>query len=493
MSEQFPREPTVPDLANFTTLFHGGFILSAVDVFNAHSSPVISRIEETFARHDIDGFALCVHPDAAVTTFSREDRHAIAVGDIFDNHGGSVRDVLGDLLETRALPATLGRTDLGGRHAVILVEDGHFTVFNDPFGSRSVHYHLGEERAVSSHAVLLAELLGAKRGEQVGPYMQSEDYSRQKVRYLPGNITSWAKIRRLPPNHLFSSRFNATARYWPVEHWSESSEDVLFGHLDRAFDMLTTYLRGRYDPVLGITGGSDTRTVAAGFLARKCTFTGVTWQNFNFVDRERKVVEKICATHDIDHVYAKLDKNDVALEALEVNAHYAGGEFLAKAPRARAMQDAFSKMAPASLPKAFIIGYGGEIIRAFYAKKGRHHKAALSAGEMSQLYRYTDFSKENANFVRARFQDFRETAHMDKKSLRGFPPHDIFYWEHRMGMWGAATLDTFDPVMPALVGINSRKVFETALRLPEKRRLNKDLQMRYIAMQVPDLAAIPLI
>lgn len=483
----------VSGLENFPGLFRSGFIFSDSELINNSSSEVISVIKKNFISKSAGKFTLLYHPDSEIKDLSWGDSRAIIIGDIFDNRGGDVDDLIAQLLESRNFLPDLAKVDFGGRHAIIFIDSNGFSVINDPFGSRSVHYTRSGIDAISSHAVLLAELLSANKGPKTTSYMNSDDFQNQKVKYLPGNITPWHQIQRLTPNHIFSSHYRATARYWPAMERSKADETELFEVLDQAFDALTSYVSKKYQPILGITGGVDTRMIAAGFLKRNCDFTAVTWENFNFDKQERSVVDLICDRFSISHSYINSKQPMHNSDLLSACAAIAGGDLHPYAKRPILMSNAPLQAPFAKKQSAFIIGYGGEILRAFYGRKGRRDISELSANFMTSLYSYRPFESGNKEFVMSKFREFRQEAHQDAKSLKGYPPHDIFYWEHRMGMWGSGTLDTIDPVLPILVGINSRRVFEKALSLPEKSRLGKDLQMRYIATQVPGLEDIQII
>ena len=69
----------------------------------------------------------------------------------------------------------------------------------------------------------------------------------------------------------------------------------------------------------------------------------------------------------------------------------------------------------------------------------------------------------------------------------GYEPSDLFYWEHRMGMWGACMLNEMDPAMPSLVGFGPRRLYAAAFGLPDTERFGKELQARLLERDDPEL------
>ncbi len=143
------------------------------------------------------------------------------------------------------------------------------------------------------------------------------------------------------------------------------------------------------------------------------------------------------------------------------------------------------------------MGYGGEIVRGFYMLDGRPRDEPFLAHTMGGLYGHTSrkhvADPDYTRFVIDAFRRYWGKAMYAPDFLHGRDPFDMFYWEHRMGMWGAATQDTIDVALPCLTGINSRDVFDEAIRLPESARLSKQIMIDYTAARSPEFGKIPTV
>lgn len=90
------------------------------------------------------------------------------------------------------------------------------------------------------------------------------------------------------------------------------------------------------------------------------------------------------------------------------------------------------------------------------------------------------------------FADFMRRAHYDALADKGYDPNDIFYWEHRLGMWSAGLNNEFDVAGRSLIAFNSRPLFEASLALPPEVRLTKQLFLAATRRLEPRLADLPL-
>ena len=107
-----------------------------------------------------------------------------------------------------------------------------------------------------------------------------------------------------------------------------------------------------------------------------------------------------------------------------------------------------------------------------------------SAEEMSRKYigYFTGVSKFRrlpADYVRyciSSFEVFAERANWNTGiAERGHDVNDLFYWEHRVGMWASASMNGFNGACRSMVGYNSRTMFEAAFGLKAEERFTKEL------------------
>jgi hypothetical protein len=371
--------------------------------------------------------------------------------------------------------------DLCGRYAVLFLAGSRLRAAHDAFGSRSLFY-TPRHHAMASHAKLLAVAYDLPPSEPVARFMERKEYLARTVKYLPGDITAFAHVHALVPNNHWDGE--TTRRHWPRALRPAGDEESFHTEIRAHFSTFRSFVESRYTPVFGVTGGIDSRAAFAAFHGR---FRGTTWTQ-HLAERERPVIREIVDYLSLDHAFItsrgqRPGKISNVAGASSGDLRPGGGHLLSEAIAA----------AYPETGHVFIRGYGGEILRGFPPYQ---NMADLSTSSMRKAYNssirkcgrkdpvYTAFCDEQ-------FEGFRRRGNYDGLEAFGYSPMDHFYWEHRMGMWGAAMLNEMDPAMYGLVGFNGRRLFDAAFGLPDHVRLTKRLLASVVGLYDEGLAAIP--
>lgn len=470
-------------------LFRFGFI-----AYPVADEPKGGSVWRALMRHwhacDIAGIRLRWHPQARLSVLPSPAGAIVRVGDAFSLGPRTVDDIIAALgREAEGSTRYDAIDELSGRFALLLISAQGIGVLNDAFGARSVFYRAQGCIAIASHAALLAHAFGIPRRADVATLMRSPHYAKRGVKYLPGHATVYEDVRALIPNHLLDASTRRQRRYWPRTARSASTLESFTDHCLQYLAALAEFFRnsGR-TPVVGITGGIDSRVLVAAFKAAGVEFRGVTWRGGYLRDDEVETVDAIHRGLAMNHV--EIDPGRFAAGVVAEAGRRNGGNFRRASPLIEGMHAQFAD-APHAI---FVRGYGGEILRGFYNPIAPP-KSAFGAAEMARLYGDVASSAgATAASYRAAvtrcFADFHEAGGFDKVGDLGYDPHDVFYWEHRMGMWGSAMLNEMDPAIYSLVGFNSRRMYELAFGLPSAQRLTKDLLRTIVARIDPWLAGL---
>ena len=92
--------------------------------------------------------------------------------------------------------------------------------------------------------------------------------------------------------------------------------------------------------------------------------------------------------------------------------------------------------------------------------------------------------------ARDAFADYLDYAQFNASTIGGYDPHDVFYWEQRMGKWGYLKYQDGDFSHRMLMPFNSRGLIEIMQSLPYAQRADKVL-LRAMLATVPVLAQAP--
>ncbi len=423
-----------------------------------------------------EDFVIRLHPETRIEIHRRAEGAVVVIGDAYSQSEASLADLLVAVPWEDPWPAL----DLvGGRYAVLFLSGGRMRVAHDAFGARSLFYRPGHN-AAASHARLLARAYGLAPSRTAAGLMERPEYGARTVKYLPGDLTAFEDVFALTPNNFWDG--DKTHRYWPRRPRTETTAAEFLAEVETLFRYFVPFILSRYVPVFGITGGIDSRAAFAPF-GRK--FLGVTWTHY-FPRSERPVVERLIEHLALDHTFVS-------------RSHYEAGNFFRAAGRnnggLRPGDCLYEGMAAKfSTPgNVFIRGYGGEILRGFPAYQDLI--PSLSARDMTIAYgssiRKVAPTEEYQTSCEEVFAAFRVRANYAGLEAYRHKPMDHFYWEHRMGMWGASMLNEMDGAVYSTVGLNSRPLYEAAFGLPDEVRLTKALLTSVVALYDERLAAIP--
>lgn len=465
--------------------FRFGFLCYRKENEPFGSDDTWAAIQRSWANHTIGNFVLWLHPRLTMMRRSSASHQIIILGDAFSFDHRPIAAVADDLKEDDSWPLL---DELGGRFAVLVVSGDRCRVAHDAFGARSVFYAVDMGFAVASHAGLLAHAYSLGRSETIVTYMQRPEFRKRKVKYLPGDMTVYKNVYALAPNNYFDSLDNRAHRYWPTTDIRRITMEEFDQEVDRYFAAFVPFVASRYIPIHGITGGVDSRAVLSAFRHYGVPCQGVTWFANNQSSAEKVVISEIVSRLHLKHHYC--DLKEYPASKVGALANRSSGCFRRPSSISEAMAALFGSL-PAT---ASVRGYGGEIMRGFYYLR-QAPMEDLRAESLMSAYgssiRGTRVSDEYKDSCTAIFQDFRKRANYDGLEAFGYDPNDIFYWEHRMGVWGSAVLNEMDPAVYSLVGFNSRPLFAASFGLPAEQRLTPDLMKGIVRRYDELLGTIP--
>ncbi len=462
-----------------------GFCAFGLNAIPSNALTFLLTGEKAWDQHCFGGFILLTHPETPLVVHQAEHCTIIIVGHLFPASSGSpVGEAVENLSRAAHCNDLTALSDLSGRFAIFLVSKDSVIVANDAFGSRSVFYSTLKPTAIASHSHLLATILDAAPNIDMHRLIKCDEYLRRNVKYLPGDSTLYNGIFSLSPNNAIKLGEVSPFRYWPANNRRETSLDSFYRELGSHFEALSAFLITNYNrPLLGITGGIDSRAICCALSHFSVTYEGVTWLGGYTKDSERPIIDQTIQGLGIRHHFLEMDlSNKIFYNEIRQAAKVNSGSFRGRSVLTAAMARAFGSDSTC----CFVRGYGAEIIRGFY-NLGKSPLRSLSPDEMARGYGLLSEDSEEYKFlVVTAFKGFCTRANLTTNPyIEEFDPNDIFYWEHRMGNWGATMLSEMDAAVHSIVGLNSRRLYECAFGLSKSDRLTKKIFADYVVNLFP--------
>lgn len=394
---------------------------------------------------DVDGWTLRTDPRVPVDHAAGEGCEVWIVGDAFHPGRGLFKQVARHVLDGNMLETLDG---LAGRFLLIYRKGSRTEVYHDAMGARSVYYGEG---VVASHAGLAAEILGSGLRDWVIPFITSRGYLQRDVKYLPGLDSPFEGVTQLTPNTRLIFPGGIVERYWPRENLVPTDRDQAFACLTEHLEALKRYLEENcFQPIIGLSAGRDSRGVLAALapLDPKL-FTFVRSANAQSGDSTdsrtaHRLAQKVGLSLEVVKIPAPphLDTASTAFAtAFRQNTAYVRGN-----------NSSWVEHYAGSFvtDHIFVRGFGGEVMRGFYPEMREATPQALS-----RLYDVNAGSRMSHEA----FSKFLDVATWGGGALFDYDLSGLFYWEHRMGVWGASALLESDMAFRSMPGYNSRDLF----------------------------------
>ena len=430
----------------------------------------------------------------------------MVIGDCFVCHGTqSLEAHLSALVDSE----DLGSVDnLSGRFAVLILDTNGLRIVQDAFGARTVCFDVTPGPIVAaSHSALLAFAIRSKIGPAQAKFTKMSEYRNRTVKFLPGRISMFEGIVFLTPNHVLNANDRSVKRFWPRKPVSATTPDDLRRVTVEYFERFSAYFEtAGLKAVVGLSGGKDCQVSIAGLNRRGVISDLVTWLEPFLDPKELPSVERRLGYLAIRHRFVDLKQIKPEDDVKIHRASEVAGGFGRSASKLTVAMRVF-----AGRDHVHIRGYGGEIIRGFYTAF-RHKRELLNALKTTtskpivkrdasvlfaeiflaqlQIKKNTAVSEEYKAIVGNYFKDFTQSGSYEASDVLGYDLSDLYYWEHRMAIWGAQMLNEMDPAVYNMVAMNSRKLFEVGFGLPAPYRFGPDLMLDMCRAMDSELATL---
>lgn len=246
----------------------------------------------------------------------------------------------------------------------------------------------------------------------------------------PGTATAFSEIKHLLPNHYLDLSTGECRRYWPLMPMKAHGFDEVVDEAIKILQGLMAAATRRFDLVLGMTAGYDSRIVLAASRKVANKLSAITVRQGLMPDTHQDLViatrllDRLGMRHDIvkalpymSAAFSKTFKENVFL----AHDHYG--------PDAEAILDCYGRK------KVVVTGSGAEVARAPFRKRIDANKGHYTARDLARLQ-----WMGNDQFAVQSFQQWLD----ELDELHNVHLLDLFSWEQSHGNWLAGTQLEFD-------------------------------------------------
>lgn len=407
-----------------------------------------------------DFLLLSAHPDLEINHLkSKESQTSITlIGYIIDPYGPKKSNlvILQELLDkSLSFSDILKNTyHLSGRWVIIYENKDMVRIFHDPCGFRQVFYtKIKDNIFCASQPNLLAEMLNIKEDKRsiLQGFIKSEKYEESERSWI-GDETVFSSVKHLLPNHYLDFKNSESERFWLDEEYSEKNS------LENSINEVSSLLEGsiiglsnRKDCMLAVTAGWDSRVLLAASKKIKnklkyfVSTNGVLSYDHMDIRIPKNLSEKLNLNLEVIDSLPAL--SDDFIETLKINVSQAR-----TIPKTRKIQYFINSN------KININGNGSEIIR---SRLGNKHPNTITIKYLKDIFSLNAYDGFNASkydeYVEIQIKKWLKKSTSFSES-KNFSLVNLFYWEQRMGNWGAMYQAEQDIAIEEFSPFNNRKV-----------------------------------
>ncbi len=420
-------------------------------------------------------FWLTTHPTLPVTEVSDANHALVLIGYVLDPAQPLADDraiLQGLLTSCHSVEKLIASTcRLGGRWIMIATCGDGIYLFTDALGLRQVMYtqpaDAGRIYALSQPGLAM-EVLGLTLDEEAAQFLDSHAFRTNPEYRWPGTSTPVHGLRHLLPNHFLDLHTGQTKRYWPAGPLPEVS---LGDALERMTTIVPALIRAaahRFELVLSLTSGVDSRLVLAAARSVKDEIGYITVRQAKMADDSAdlavpaRLLARLGLSHEVIRAASSMSPDfSRAFKRSVLFAHDHYG------PDAEAILARYGRR------KAAMTGSGAEVGRCSFRKQlpfsdlrriTAKHLAWLQG--MNHPYAIRFFSQW--------LVDAEERANINLL--------DLFEWEQGHGSWLAMTQLEFDIAWRDIfTPFNCRELLVTLLSVSERFRRSPGYALFHLA------------
>ena len=332
--------------------------------------------------------------------------------------------------------------------------------------------------AWSSHAVAAAWIANGR--VELDAEMIPELLS---LEFVSGDRSLIAGARAVAPGVRidFDRDGASTESFWPArDRWAAIPPEDAYEHAEAAIlRSLASRVDGAGPTYVGLTGGADSRVVAAALLELGVEYSTFTWAEPGWPDATG--AERVAEALEVPHAILAPDylEGDGALADALANVRWTEGAL----PVASVRQSWPDSM------RTFVSGTGAETGRAFYYAGRASANPDADTETVARAFRH-----EIGTRLRGARRESRQAVGRQTESLvhdaaalgyRGWQCLDVVYAEQRVRRWARAYL----PCLPIQLvpAFGTPEVMRALTCLPLSERLSNGFNRRFMRARNPDL------
>lgn len=367
---------------------------------------------------------------------------------------------------------------LTGVFAMFVIKDHEISVLSDATGLQSIFYCKNRDKCYfSSHANLIGDLLSLAEDDRVTKLKNCATF-KYFGNQLPGNITQFAEVQRVVPNHyaIFKGDISQVRFYYP--HYIDTDVETICGRfIDLMQNTMHIIPRKWERPAISLTGGVDSKTTLACTKEDALRYAYFSYDSQKNEAPDALAASKIARAMQLPFKLYRIPYEDDAFPNEEIEGCrkillWNGGDIRENNPNDVRKRLYFDHVDDFDVE---VKSWVSEIGRARYTKRyygKRTFGSKPTPRKCTTFYKFLLFSRENVRYSDSVFEEYIE-RYFESDISRPVPWQDQFYWEwHWPSRDGLCLTSEQRYAYDITVPYNNRKILELLLSAPQEMRVS---------------------
>lgn len=404
-------------------------------------------------------YFLYCHPDLNICHLKENEKEIYVLGYILDPFNPRYTNdlILEEIMQnSECFNDVLACTaKYSGRWVLIWKDKSGVKIMNDACGTRQVYFYIDKNEVWcgSQPSIIACELgLEIDLTPEIKDFINSSEYKREYA--WIGDGTVYKNLWHLLPNHYMDLELLEVKRFWPNTELPELDMSSAVKEVAKIIQGTISSIFYRFKYIaLSVTAGLDSRMNLAASKPMKDKIKYI----FCTDDCNKRNTDYRVSLQLLDKLFLK--QNIIGINKVNDKfiATYNKNVTLASDLPSKRFIYSFFKELPDYI---HVSGVGAEITRNFYY----YDNSRVGTEKISKAANYKN-SRYAESFIAKWLKDAEGI-----KNYKTINIYDIFYWENRMGNWGAKSAAEQDIAIEETWTYNNRKLLTTMLSVNAKYR-----------------------
>lgn len=446
-----------------------------------------TRVFKKWSHINFKEYDVYIEPSLPHAYYEEDNKHVLVMGIVinpFDSEN-DIKKIAHQLVAKQSDNEFLDYLDeLSGRFTIISHFNDVTRIYGDAAGTRTLYYDTqSDNHIVSSHSTLIADLMEYKISNISQGVLTNKEFTGRK--YLPGLMTPFDEIRPITPNTRYVVEKRKIERFFPREELETTEFKDTVDKVTEVLKNQASLINEIYKTSTSLTAGLDSRLT---FAIQNATqnngdyFTHISQRIPEAFQEDVNVGRKLANIYDKKHTIYEYTNDDTVDGFKEFKSVW-----FKNVGMHRGSVHLFKEYAdnyPSN--RLHIRSNIAEVVRVYYKKR----TGEVNAEKLANLYTTSPFKDDQ--LVLDNFNEFINTTNFKQEKFYNYNFADLFYWEHRMGMWHSWLVNESDVAYETFVPFNNRKLLKMMLSIPEEERISDELFIEIINNVNPKLMNIPV-